>query len=289
MMDIHLFPLVISPLFLRIIEKPPEYIVNMNRPQLNTSAGKAAETNMDKTLETIRAFNEYLRLLNELNEFNRSTVDPSSEVAKFLMYQAFNLFRGKHSNPAKKETMPAGYRISFCDTCLSGCKLTPVLSYPIKIEAVTKLGHECDSKNLFIGQNQNQNKEEILENKRQVKVFLEDGLLRIVRSRIGQGDAHLKALKLSQQAFSEEVRKKIKLPANRSLIEEGDSIKINLLCDIEGVDRSWFCRVIKEAGKNNSVNISQNELTEFLRIARSTFGVFHDVVTNDYFLIYLVL
>ena len=90
--------------------------------QLNTSAGKAAETSLDKILETIRTFNESLRQLNELNEFNRSTADPSNEVAKFLMVQAFNLFRGKHShsNPAKKEILPAGYRISLCNTCLSG-------------------------------------------------------------------------------------------------------------------------------------------------------------------------
>lgn len=252
--------------------------------QLNTSAGKAAETSLNKTLETTRTFNESLRLLKEFNR--NAAADPSSEVAKFLMVQAFNLFRGKHShsNPAKKEILPAGYRISLCNTCLSGWESRPV-SYPIELEGITKLNHKCDTNDIFVGLNE----EEILRIKCQAKDLLGNYMLNLVRSRIGQRSACLKALKLSQQAFSEEVRKKFKLPANRSLIEEKDSIKINLLCDIEGVDRYWFCRVIKEAGKNNSVNISQNELTEFLRIARSTFGVFQDVVTNDYFLIYLVL
>ena len=285
MMDIHLFPRY-QPTFPQNQRKAAGiYSQYLYEPpcQLNTSAGKAAETSLDKTLETTRTFNEYLRLLKEFNR-NAAAADPSSEVAKLLMVQAFNLFRGKRSIPAKKEILPAGYRISLCDTCLSGWESRPV-SYPIELEGITKLNHKCDTSNIFVGLNE----EEILRIKCQAKDLLGNYVLNLVRSRIGQRNACLKALKLSQQAFSEEVRKKFKLPANRSLIEERDSIKINLLCDTEGVDRLWFCRVIKEAGKNNSVNISQNELTEFLRIARSTFGVFHDVVKKDYFLIYLVL
>jgi hypothetical protein len=249
--------------------------------KLNISADKAAETSLYKTLETTRTFNESLRLLND---YRNAAADPSSEIAKLLMVQTLNLFRGKGSNPAKKETLPAGYRISLCDTCLSGWESRPV-SYPIELEGITKLNHKCDTSNIFVGLNE----EEILRIKCQAKGLLENYILNLVRSRIGQRDACLKALKLSRQVFSEEVRKKFKLPANRSLIEEKDSIKINLLCDSEAVNRSWFCRVIKEAGKNNSVSINQYELTEFLRIARSTFGVFHDVVKKDYFLIYLVL
>jgi hypothetical protein len=86
------------------------------------------------------------------------------------------------------------------------------------------------------------------------------------------------------------VRKKLKVPVNKSLIEERDSIKINLPCDRDRPDHFWFCRAIREVGKNNGIiKINQKELVEFLRIAKSTFGVFTDIVRKDYFLIYLEL
>jgi hypothetical protein len=158
--------------------------------------------------------------------------------------------------------------------------------YPIEVEGAIKLVHNCNDENLFAGQTE----DEILRIKRQAKDLLGDRLKKAVTSRIGQRDASLKAVKLSRQAFSEDVRKKLKLPANRSLIEERDSIKINLPCDRESMGYYWFCRAIREAGKNNSIiKISQNELIEFLGIAKSTYGVFADIVRKDYFLIYLVL
>ena len=92
----------------------------------------------------------------------------------YFFKQTSNLFQGRHSGRSmtpRKEILPTGYQISFCDTCLSGCNLRPVL-YPIEFEAVAKLVHKCDPKNLFTGQNG----EEILEKKRQVKDSLGNGL-----------------------------------------------------------------------------------------------------------------
>jgi len=202
-------------------------------------------------------------------------------------------FQGTRTMPAKKEILPSGYRISFCDTCLSGCELRAAL-YPIELEAITKLVHECDSDKLFIGQNQNE--EEILEKKRQVQAFLGDNLSQIVSFRIGQRDAYLKVMKLSQNAFSEssEETRRIwaKLPTNRSRIEERDCIKFDPSRDTANADH-WFYRTISEYVKDSNVKVTQTELTEFLRIANATFGVFQ-VNTDDpakkcYFLIYLVL
>jgi hypothetical protein len=202
---------------------------------------------------------------------------------------ASNSFQGKRGMPSKKETLPTGYRISFCDTCLLGSKLIPVF-YPIEVEGITKPDHKCNPKDLFVAKNE----EKTEEKKHQLKVLLRDMLLNVVRSRTGQREAYLNAVILSQHACSEEVRRKLKLPANRHLIEEKDCIKINSSCDEESRDH-WFCRAIRECAKVNinSIKITQNELTEFLSIARSTFGVFRvdscDSMRAQHLLIYLVL
>lgn len=257
----------------------PPYRLNMS-----VDEGKNTETILDKNLETFRRIIEFKRLLNESGR-NLAADSGVSEVAKLSMIQMFsNLLQGKHSIPARKGILPTGYQTSFCDKCLSGSFWR--VFYPIEVEGAIKLVHNCNDENLFAGQTE----DEILRIKRQAKDLLGDRLKNAVTSRIGQKDASLKAVKLSRQAFSEEVRKKLKPPANSSLIEERDSIKINLPCDREGMGYYWFCRAIREAGKNNSIiKISQNELIEFLGIAKSTFGVFADIVRKDYFLIYIVL
>lgn len=252
---------------------------------LNASSDEAKNTKtiLDKSLENLRTIIEARRLIDELTR-NPVSDSISNYIAKVLIGQmASNSFQGKRSLPTKKETLPTGYRISYCDTCLSGCNLMQVF-YPIEFEGITKLDHKCDPKNPFVGQNE----EKILKLKRQVKILLRDKLSKIVSSRIGQRDAYLKAVKLSQYAFSEEKRTQLKVPANRYLIEERDCVKINPSCNKEAMDH-WFCRVIRECDKNENVKITQNELAEFLRLARSTFGVFQVGTKKYYWLIYLVL
>ena len=252
--------------------------------RLNTSVdeGKNTETSLDKNLETFRKFHDFRRLSAESGR-NLAADSWVTEISKFLMIQMFSTPH-QGNVPTRKVKLPTGYQVSFCDKCLSG-SIRPVF-YPIEVEGATKLVHDCKDENFFADQTE----EEFKRIKRQAKDLLGERLSKAVNSRIGQGDARLKAVKLSQQAFSEDVRKKLKLPANRSLIEERDSIKVNLPCDREGMDYDWFCRAIREAGKNNSsTKISKNELIEFLRIAKSTYRVFADIVRKDYFLIYLVL
>ncbi len=270
-----------------------------HHPNTLTDEIKKTEIFQDTILESLRRISETNRLMNEL--FIRPPQSNLNETDKLFMIQIVSdLLQGsrttptnRHTVPTKKEVLPSGYQISFCDTCLSGCKLRPVLLYPIDFEAITKLIHKCDSKKLFIGQNQNQNEEEILEKKRQVKVLLGDNLSQIVSSRIGQRDAYLKAVKLSQNAFSEETQRKWKkLPPDRSLIEEKECINFNPSTGMANINH-WFHRTIREHDEDTNVKVTQSELTEFLRIAKATFGIFQ-VDTNDptkkyYFLIYLVL
>ena len=163
-----------------------------------------------------------------------SMKSPSHYLFKELLI-CFKADAAVGSMTPKKEILPTGYQISFCDTCLSGCNLRPVL-YPIEFEAVAKLVHKCNPKNLFSGQNG----EEILKKKRQLKDFLGNRLSEVTASRIGQKEAYLKGAKLSLHAFSEETRIRWRLPPNRSLIEERDCIKINSSRDTQNIDNTDF-------------------------------------------------
>lgn len=258
--------------------------------RLNTTASevKKTETILDHFLENIHRINEASRLLNESRQ-NSSADSSFNEIGKLLMVRmACNSFQGKHSMPIKKEIPPSGYQIStFCDTCLSGCNVRPVF-YPIEFEGITKLNHKCVPKNSFVGKTE----DEILGMKRQHQIWSVDFLSKVVSSRIGHRDAYLKLLKLSQNAFSKEIQSKWKLPANQSIIEEKDCIEINPSCDGEHMNH-WFCRAIKEYDKNSNIKINRKELAEFLRIAKSTFGVFRfgmsDPVKKNYLLMYLVI
>ncbi len=270
-------------------ERQPSFHENetLYHPSTSADETKNTETIIDKQLENIRRFNEAKRLINEFKQ-NSTGESNLNEITKLLLFQtASSVLQGSRSSrtmPTRQEILPTGYQISLCDTCLSGCKLRPVL-YPIEIEALAKLVHECDPNNLFTG-------EEILEKKRQIKVLLGDYLSKVISSRIGQRDAYLKPMELSQHIFSKETREKWKLIIRRPLIEERDCIKINPSCDLENKDH-WFCRIIRECDNDNNVKITQSELAEFLRIARSTFGVFQvdtrDLAKKRYLLIYLVL
>ena len=128
---------------------------------LNTSANEIKQTEIipDKLMENIRRFNEASRLIHESTR-NLAADSSINEIAKLSMFHmTSNLFQDRRSVPTKKETLPTGYRISFCDTCLSGCSLKPVF-YPIEFEGAIKTDHKCDPKNLFAGQNE----EQIMEN-----------------------------------------------------------------------------------------------------------------------------
>ena len=177
---------------LRIREKSRQTCQYMYGPpyRLNTSVdeGKNTETILDKNFETFRRSIEFRRLFNESGR-NLAADSGVSETARSLMIQIYsNLIQGKRSIPARKGIPPTGYQISFCDKCLSG-SFWPVF-YPIEVEGVIKLVHNCNDENLFAGQTE----DEILRIKSHAKDLLGDRLSKAVTSRIGQRDACLKAI-----------------------------------------------------------------------------------------------
>jgi hypothetical protein len=115
-------------------------------------------------------------------------------------------------------------------------------------------------------------------------------LAEVVFFRIGPGEIYLKIVEVPTQFFTEERRKRLelKLPSNKMLIEENDCIDIDLSAKNRAKDH-WSHRV-KDGGEYK-IMITQDDLREFLKITKSTFGVFRfcasDPMIERYTLVYL--
>jgi hypothetical protein len=240
----------------------------------------------NQIMENIRRLSEVSRLLPEFTQLG-SANSSLNEIVKSLMIQMVsNCNQKKENMPIKNDKLPVGFRISLCEKCLSGCHLRPVF-YPIEFWALLKPIHECDSKTLVL-----QNDKNVSNMTNQVEDKLLNYLEKFVFSRIGQKDVYLKIVDVPTQFFIEERRSRWKLPPNTVPIEEDDCTKIDI-CHIEQYGDHWSCRAIKERSKNDNIKITQEELKEFLRITKSTFGVFqidrNDPLEKRYLLLYLVL
>jgi hypothetical protein len=242
------------------------------------------QTAQDRLMATISEINEYMRLMNESRELSMRV--SGSYIPQLLMASTtFNSFQNKHNMHTRKVMLPTGYYVSFCDSCLTGCKLGPVFN-PIELEVATRLTHKCNHKDSFL----DLSAEEISNIRSQIQVKLMDVLTKVVDYRIGQGEAYLKLKVLPSRLFSEEWRRTLKLPPDRSLIEEKDCIEIDPFSK-EIYETQWFSRAIKGIGSSNKPKITRNELNHFLSLARSTFRVFKikesDPEIIYYFLMYV--
>jgi hypothetical protein len=256
-----------------------------HHPDLDSPPRKE-ESAQDRLMATISKNNEYMRLLIESRELSTRVSGFNLPQSLFATLVTSTSFQSKQNMHTKKVILPTGYRVSFCDSCFSGCKSRPV-SYPIEFEGLTKLTHECNPKDYFL----DRSVEEISEIKSQIQVQSINILTKVVDSRIGQGEAYLKIVKvLPPRLFPEEWRRTLKLPANRSLIEEKDCIEIDPSYG-ENHNDHWFSRAIKDFSSSDKLKITRIELKDFLSIAKATFGVFRfnarDPGTSHYYLIYV--
>jgi hypothetical protein len=202
-----------------------------------------------------------------------------------------NAFRNKNTAVARKVQHSTGYRISVCDKCLSGEGLKGEFNL-IEFEGLLKFSHVCDPKSLTA----DQTSQDFTKKKGQVQDLLASILTKVVDFRIGQRDAYLKIVEVPAQIFTDEERRTeimLKLPPNRSLIDEEDCIEFNHL-EVEHKDHwsyHWSYRAINNYKGNDKIKIARNELIEFLNFAKSTFGVFRfntaDSGRKVYFLLYL--
>ena len=93
-------------------------------------------------------------------------------------------------------------------------------------------------------------------------------LSKVVNIRTGQRDTYLKVVDLPAQIFTTEERKKVKLPANKSLIEEEDCINLNYRED----RNDWLYQAINDDGTMKMIKVDKSESIKFLNIAKATFG-----------------
>ena len=212
-------------------------------------------------------------------------MNSNSQQSLIMALMTSNFFQSKYKAPKKNAKLPVGYRMSDCTRCTEGYKLEGVF-YPIEFEGLTKPLHGCDEYGLQLVESGHAT---TAETKSPKQIQLEEILLKVVFSRIGQEDAYLRVEQVSAEIFNEERRGRIRLSPDRSLIEEKDCIEIESLSKYDKAH--WIWRAFKECSGSDKIRLTREELKDFLSISRSTFAVFRvnvsDRVKKQYFLMYL--
>lgn len=188
--------------------------------------------------------------------------------------------------------LPAGYSVRFCNTCLRGNCLESIFASCIELEALTRTRHTCETESVrpsIIHQNM------IMETQEKLLSYFKQ----VVNLRIGhqQGrtrtvaQVSLKAHKLLLQHIGNK-----ELSNNKSWIGEEDYIdlrKISRPSDTSTENQDhWPYRLIKEKGFTKIIRISEDELSEFIGVCKSTFGAFQiqiDDETRRYFVVSIIL
>jgi hypothetical protein len=200
-----------------------------------------------------------------------------------------------NNNNNNNKPLPAGYRIQFCN------RLEPISAPFIIYEALTKIHHRCETEeegleSLSSTMEQQNAKDSSPYTIKQAQERLISYLREVFITRVGQQqggaegvvDVTLKAYDYIPESLLRE-----KLPQNRSWIEESDYIDLGNISNIEQ-EKNWVYRLVKEGGKGTTkiIKINKNEFTDFVNIAKATFGAFKFQLDDDarskrYFLIFV--
>ena len=195
-----------------------------------------------------------------------------------------------NNNNNNNEPLPAGYRIQFCNTCLPGNKLKPISAPFIIFETLTKIHHRCETEeerleSLSSTMEQQNAKDSSPYTIKQAQERLISYLREVFIIRVGQQqggaegvvDVTLKAYDYIPESILGE-----KLPQNRSWVEESDYIDLGNISNIEQ-EKNWVYRLVKEGGKGTTkiIKINKNEFTDFVNIAKATFGAFKVQLDDD--------
>jgi hypothetical protein len=240
-----------------------------------------------KIMQDIREFKEILLHRNEIKDLmGRASVSSqpyeNNDWVMWSLLVSLSIVPQNNTRRTRDNKLPTGYRTSLCNICLSGGGLEPVYN-PIEGEALMKFSHTCDPRSLALVQNIT----DIPNRKSQIQHDLVNYLSKVVNIRIGQRETYLKVVDLPAQIFTTEERKKVKLPANRSLIEEEDCINLNYRED----RNHWLYQAINDDGTMKMIKVDKSESIKFLNIAKATFGAFRARTVDGakhYFLMYIV-
>lgn len=239
----------------------------------------------DQVFENLRKYNDGVRTIDGLSSREESRVQIDSILLASI--QAMILSQNRRALDITK--IPAGYRMFVCDKCMPAGRLEAIGDFShLVFEGLTKPTHVCDPKSVAAGLSEMYSSN----TKSQIHDLLIRKLFEFIDGRIGQGDALLKVLEIPVMIFTEEGRREVKMNPGKPLIEEKDTIKIDLAQ--ENLLRHWSYRVIQNFDNDDhkAVKISRNEMKEFINTTKSTFGVFQFNLNNlekkSYFLMYLV-
>ena len=291
------------------------------RHSLNEPSPSSFSTAAPKNEGSQNTFNKLLLEFNELLKLmppgasSQQSVTMNDIMMGLLLRSLFtsssnsnnNIFQKNdnsvmnNNNNNNNEPLPAGYRIQFCNTCLPGNKLEPISAPFIIFEALTKIHHRCETEeerleSLSSTMEQQNAKDSSPYTIKQAQERLISYLREVFIIRVGQQqggaegvvDVTLKAYDYIPESLLRE-----KLPQNRSWIEESDYIDLGNISNIEQ-EKNWVYRLVKEGGKGTTkiIKINKNEFTDFVNIAKATFGAFKVQLDDDarskrYFLIFV--
>jgi hypothetical protein len=187
-----------------------------------------------------------------------------------------------NNNMMNNNSLPIGYRVRLCNRCLSGNRLEPISASSVETEALTKVNHMCEAESPASSIQQEHVKNNSTNIINEAQVNLVSYLIQVVNMRIGQKeggagvDVHLKAQELNSPKLLLQHTGNKKLPENKSWIKEEDCIDLGNISHSNNVEneKNWAYRVIKEEGTIKMIKINKYELTDFVKIAKATFGVF---------------
>src|SRR6476660_823501 len=291
------------------------------RNSLNESSPSSFSTADPKKEGSQNTFNKLLLEFNELLKLmppgasSQQSVTMNDIMMGLLLRSLFtsssnsnnNIFQKNdnsvmnNNNNHNNEPLPAGYRIQLCNKCLQGNRLEPISAPFIIFEALTKIHHRCETEeerleSLSSTMEQQNAKDSSPYTIMQAQERLISYLREVFIIRVGQQqggaegvvDVTLKAYDYIPESLLRE-----KLPQNRSWLEESDYIDLGNISNIEQ-EKNWVYRLVKEGGKGTTkiIKINKNEFTDFVNIAKATFGAFKFQLDDDarskrYFLIFV--
>jgi hypothetical protein len=233
---------------------------------------------------------KYLRLLVERKDLLKHLSPSLSQqsITSLLHPQLPNTFQ--INNTMEFDWLPTGYRIRFCNRCLDGNMCEPVFA-SAQMEALSKemVGHYCMPEAMAV-LDQKQNKMDLI---KRVHGELFSTLSNIVSVRIGlkgtRDEVDLKCKELDNEFLTQYRHTGFPIGTmNRTWKKPEEFIDLAPIIDYAehnnmNKEKHWAVRAAEKEGQNHEkiIKIDMNELKEFLKIAKATYGVFRGRIGDD--------